>query len=122
VKRTPGGVAAHLRRLAPGSRARGVLFARPFAQLLSSGARAGVFSLPFKLPRREEDFQLAITPEFIETFRVVCPACRGRVELKPGATGIKCLECRRVYPVRDDIPALVVEEAVVEDDEPKRQA
>lgn|GEM_PF-1895367 len=59
---------------------------------------------------------MAITPEFIETFRVVCPACRGRVELKPDASGIKCLECRRVYPVKDDIPALVVEEAIVEGD------
>jgi uncharacterized protein len=63
---------------------------------------------------------LAITPEFIETFRVVCPACRGRVELKPDSSGIKCLECRRLYPVRDGIPALVVEEATIEDEEPRR--
>jgi hypothetical protein len=65
---------------------------------------------------------LAITPEFIETFRVVCPACRGPVKLKPDASGIKCLECRRVYPVRDDIPALVVEEATIEEDEPSPPA
>jgi uncharacterized protein len=64
--------------------------------------------------------ELAITSEFIETFRVVCPACRGKVELKEDASGIKCLECRRVYPVRDDIPALIVEEATIEDDEPPR--
>jgi uncharacterized protein len=63
---------------------------------------------------------LAITSEFIETFRVVCPACRSRVELKADSSGIKCLECRRVYPIRDGIPALVVEEATVEDEEPRQ--
>jgi uncharacterized protein YbaR (Trm112 family) len=70
---------------------------------------------------REEPKELAITPDFIETFRVVCPACRGRVVLKEDASGIKCTECRRVYPIRNDIPALIVEEATIEDEEsPKR--
>ena len=64
--------------------------------------------------------ELAITPDFIETFKVVCPACKGRVVLKEDASGIKCTECRRVYPVRNDIPALIVEEATVEDDEPRK--
>ena len=60
---------------------------------------------------------MPITAEFIETFRVVCPACKGKVVLKEDASGIKCTECRRVYPVRNDIPALIVEEATVEDEE-----
>lgn len=63
---------------------------------------------------------MSITPDFIETFKVVCPACKGRVELKDDASGIKCTECRRVYPVRNDIPALIVEEATVEDEEPRK--
>ena len=60
---------------------------------------------------------MPITADFIETFSVVCPACRGRVVLKEDASGIKCTECRRVYPVRNDIPALIVEEATIEDEE-----
>jgi uncharacterized protein len=67
---------------------------------------------------RGEEPELAITPEFIETFKVVCPACKGRVVLKEDASGIRCTECRRVYPVRNDIPALIVEEATIEDEEP----
>ena len=63
---------------------------------------------------------MAITAEFIETFRVVCPACRGKVVLKEDGSGIKCLECRRLYPIRNDIPVLVVEEATVEDEEPRQ--
>ena len=63
---------------------------------------------------------MAITPEFIETFRVVCPACRGKVVLMDDASGIKCTECSRVYPVRNDIPALIVEEATIEGEEPRK--
>jgi hypothetical protein len=70
--------------------------------------------------RRKESAELPITPDFIETFSVVCPACRGRVVLKEDASGIKCTECRRVYPVRNDIPALIVEEATIEDEEPPK--
>jgi uncharacterized protein YbaR (Trm112 family) len=62
---------------------------------------------------------LSITPDFIETFRVICPACKGQVELKEDGSGIKCLACRRVYPIKNDIPTMVVEEAVVEDEEPR---
>ena len=63
---------------------------------------------------------MAITAEFIETFRVVCPACKGKVVLKEDGGGIKCTECRRLYPVRNDIPVLVVEEATIEDEEPRQ--
>ena len=63
---------------------------------------------------------MPITADFIETFRVVCPACKGQVVLKEDASGIKCTECRRVYPVRNDIPALIVEEATIEDEEPRQ--
>ena len=58
--------------------------------------------------------------EFIETFNVICPACRGRVEAREG--GVLCLECRRLYPVEDGIPALVAEEATRENEEPPRTA
>ena len=55
--------------------------------------------------------------DFVETFNVICPACGGAVEVKPDASGIRCLKCRRVYPINNGIPALVVEEAAVEDEE-----
>ena len=82
-----------------------------------STARARTFLSPRGAVR-----ELAITPDFIETFKVVCPACKGRVRLKEDASGIKCTECRRVYPVRNDIPALIVEEATVEDEEPREKS
>ena len=97
----------------PARRAADKLWALAFKRLK---ARARSF---FSESERSEK-HLAITPDFIETFKVVCPACKGRVELKEDASGIKCTECRRVYPVRNDIPALIVEEATIEDEEPRK--
>src|SRR5438128_6571800 len=33
-------------------------------------------------------------------------SCRAKVELKPDGSGLKCVECKRVYPIRDDIPVI----------------
>lgn len=32
--------------------------------------------------------------------------------------GLKCLACHRVYPIRDDIPVMIVNEATIEPDRP----
>jgi uncharacterized protein len=43
---------------------------------------------------------------------IVCPACHG--ELAPasdGAEELLCQGCGNAYPVRDDIPVLLVDEA-----------
>ncbi len=45
---------------------------------------------------------------------LVCPLCKKPLVLKPGGESLRCAECRRVYPVRDDIPILLVDEAVTE--------
>jgi uncharacterized protein len=47
---------------------------------------------------------------------LACPFCKARVELKVDGSGLKCIECRRVYPVRDDIPVMLIDEATIEDD------
>lgn len=59
---------------------------------------------------------MEMTQEVLETFRFVCPACRGRLVLQEGERRIKCVACRRVYPIDEaGIPNMVAEEAVVED-------
>lgn len=59
---------------------------------------------------------MAISPELLEI--LACPACKAKVELKPDGSGLKCVACKRVYPIRDDIPVMLVDEATVEDDKP----
>jgi uncharacterized protein len=44
---------------------------------------------------------------------LVCPVCKTRVELLADESGLKCVTCRRVYPVRDDIPVMLPEEAKI---------
>lgn len=46
---------------------------------------------------------------------LACPVCKTKVELKPDGTGLKCGQCKRVYPIRDDIPVMLVDEAVIEE-------
>ncbi|HEY2118899.1 MAG TPA: Trm112 family protein [Candidatus Acidoferrum sp.] len=44
---------------------------------------------------------------------LVCPLCRKPVNLLPNESGLKCEVCKRVYPVRDDIPVMLPEEAMI---------
>lgn len=55
---------------------------------------------------------MPISPELLDI--LVCPVCKETVELKPDGSGLKCIQCKRVYPVRDDIPVMLVDQAVVE--------
>jgi uncharacterized protein YbaR (Trm112 family) len=44
---------------------------------------------------------------------LVCPACKAPVKPTPDNSGLKCQACRRVYPVRDEIPVMLIEEATI---------
>jgi uncharacterized protein YbaR (Trm112 family) len=44
---------------------------------------------------------------------LVCPVCKAPVKLLADGSGLKCGSCRRVYPVRDDIPVMLPEEAMI---------
>jgi uncharacterized protein len=55
---------------------------------------------------------MAISKELLEI--LVCPVCKAKVLLKEDGSGLKCVECNRVYPVRDDIPVMLIDQATVE--------
>jgi len=44
---------------------------------------------------------------------LACPACKQPLKVKNNDS-LKCIACHRVYPVRDDIPVLLVDEAVID--------
>ncbi len=56
---------------------------------------------------------MAISKELLEI--LVCPLCKATVNLTPDQSGLKCVQCHRVYPIRDDIPVMLVDEAKVEE-------
>lgn len=55
---------------------------------------------------------MSIKPEILAL--IVCPACHAKIELKADNSGLKCVACHRVYPIRDEIPVLLVDEATIE--------
>jgi hypothetical protein len=55
---------------------------------------------------------LPIDPKLLEILR--CPACRTEVTPTADGGGLRCVSCRRRYPVIDDIPVMLVEEATLE--------
>ena len=57
---------------------------------------------------------MAISEELLNILR--CPKCKSEVELKADESGLKCTnsECRLVYPIKDEIPVMLVDEATVE--------
>ena len=56
---------------------------------------------------------MAISKDLLEI--LVCPVCKATVEIKPDQSGLKCIQCHRVYPIRDDIPVMLVDEAKIEE-------
>ncbi|HYL68243.1 MAG TPA: Trm112 family protein [Candidatus Limnocylindria bacterium] len=55
---------------------------------------------------------MAISNELLEI--LVCPVCKARVKMTADQRGLKCPTCHRVYPVRDDIPVMLADEARIE--------
>ena len=56
---------------------------------------------------------MAISKELLEI--LVCPLCKAALELKQDENGLKCAQCKRVYPIRDDIPIMLIDEARIEE-------
>jgi uncharacterized protein len=55
---------------------------------------------------------MPVDPELLEI--LACPNCKTKVELVKGGTALKCPQCRRVYPIKDDIPVMLIDEATIE--------
>lgn len=55
---------------------------------------------------------MPIDAELLEI--LACPACKTPVVLVKEGTALKCEACRRVYPIKDDIPVMLLDEATVE--------
>ena len=42
---------------------------------------------------------------------LVCPKCKGEIKLKEDESGLVCEECKLLYPIEDDIPVMLIDEA-----------
>jgi uncharacterized protein len=81
----------------------------PFPSRLSfSNPASARFQSPVKLNR-----SMPISKDLLDI--LVCPLCKATVELKADQSGLKCVQCKRVYPIRDDIPVMLIDEARIEE-------
>lgn len=44
---------------------------------------------------------------------LVCPVCKKPLHYTADQSGLKCDACRRIYPIRDEIPCMLPEEATI---------
>lgn len=52
---------------------------------------------------------MAINKELLEL--LVCPKCKGEIQLKADGSGLVCDACKLLYPIEDDIPVMLIDEA-----------
>jgi uncharacterized protein len=52
---------------------------------------------------------MSLSPRLLKI--LVCPKCKGDLEYREQEQSLICPSCRLRYPVRDDIPIMLVDEA-----------
>jgi hypothetical protein len=53
---------------------------------------------------------MAISKELLEI--LCCPKCKGDIRLNDAQDGLICDTCKVMYPIRDDIPVMLIDEAI----------
>jgi uncharacterized protein len=52
---------------------------------------------------------MAIDAELLEI--LACPKCKGDIRLTEAQDGLICDACKLKYPIKDDIPVMLIDEA-----------
>jgi uncharacterized protein YbaR (Trm112 family) len=52
---------------------------------------------------------MAISQELLDI--LACPKCKGELQLTEAQDGLICQACKLVYPIREDIPVMLIDEA-----------
>jgi uncharacterized protein YbaR (Trm112 family) len=55
---------------------------------------------------------MAVSQELLDI--LACPVCIKSVHLTADGKGLFCEQCKRTYPIVDDIPVMLIEEATQE--------
>ena len=53
---------------------------------------------------------MGISKELLDI--LACPRCKQPVHLTPEQDGLVCDACKLLYPIKDDIPVMLIEEAI----------
>ena len=55
---------------------------------------------------------MTLDPQLLKI--LACPLCKEDVKLTTDEKSLKCVKCHRVYPIKDDIPVMLIDEASIE--------
>jgi uncharacterized protein YbaR (Trm112 family) len=55
-------------------------------------------------------FVMAVNQRLLDI--LVCPKCKGDLVLTESGDGLICYTCRLKYEIRDDIPIMLIDEAI----------
>lgn len=55
---------------------------------------------------------MSLDPQLLRI--LACPLCKTDVKLTSDEKGLKCVKCHRVYPIKEDIPVMLIDEATIE--------
>ena len=53
---------------------------------------------------------MTISKELLDI--LACPKCKGDIHLNETGDGLICNACRLMYPIKDDIPIMLIDEAI----------
>ena len=67
----------------------------------------GIHEERLKWKRRNE---MPISKELLEI--LACPKCKGEIFLNSTGDGLICKACRLIYPIKEDIPVMLIDEAL----------
>jgi hypothetical protein len=70
------------------------------------------YELFHKTARVSYILDMAVDPELLEI--LACPHCKTPVTVVKNGAALKCGTCHRVYPIKDDIPVMLIDEATIE--------
>ena len=86
------------------------MWGQPPSAVQSSKARPVL--IPCPSAAHVVQFPVMLSKELREI--LVCPACKQALAYREKPETLKCTQCHRVYPVKDDIPIMLIDEATVE--------
>ncbi|MFH2060756.1 MAG: Trm112 family protein [Pseudomonadota bacterium] len=52
---------------------------------------------------------MAVSKELLDI--LVCPKCKGEIQLNDKEDGLVCDACKLLYEIREDIPIMLIDEA-----------
>jgi uncharacterized protein YbaR (Trm112 family) len=66
--------------------------------------------IPEGKKRAEKESEMTISKELLDI--LACPKCKGDITLNKAGDGLICKACHLLYQIKEDIPVMLIEEAL----------